>query len=408
MRARGAKVADLAVLVVAADDGVMPQTMESVKHLEDSQTPFLVALNKIDLPNANIDRVKKQLADNGILVEGYGGQIVCMPVSAKTGQGIEELLEMILLSSELMEIKADPQGELEAVVIESKMDKAGPTGTLIIKNGTLRIGDVIRVADIEAKVRGLISDWGENLKEAVPGQPVEVFGFTSLPPIGERVYLSCQKSRATEVKNYGKIVVPKETGDKLKIILRTDTLGSLEALKNCLPENVFLVYSGAGEITETDILNAKNFQAVIFGFNVKCPSSVSKLAETEKVFVKNYKVIYAMLEDIQKMIAAKNQKNAGEEILGQAVILQVFGSGKEKIAGCRVSSGRLNIAYPLILKRGEVELGRLKITSMKHQKTVIREALAGEEFGATFSPVTLDFKENDVLISFNPASITNE
>lgn len=401
MRQRGAQVCDIAVLVVAANDGVMPQTIESVQYLRASNTPFIVALNKVDLEDCDINRVKKQLADNGISVEGLGGSIVCVPVSAKTGQGINELLEMILLTFELEEVTANPNGELEAIVIEAKLDKAGPMATVIVKNGTLRVGDQIMAGGLISKVRGLVSDKGEKLNEAFPGQPVEITGFLNIPPVGETITRNGEKAIQTE-KITKKIEIPESAKDKLKVILCADSIGSIEAIKSCLSDKVFVIYSEVGEITESVILSGVTFKAKVVGFNVKLPSSVLKLAESEKVSVKTYNIIYELIEELEKIAAGNAKELLEPEIQGQAEILQIFGSEKGKIAGCRVLQGRIHMGDSLILKRGGNEIGKMKLALMKHQKSDIREAIAGDEFGASFTS-DLDFKEGDVIVSLKTA-----
>lgn len=401
MRQRGAQVCDIAVLVVAANDGVMPQTIESVQHLIASNTPYIIALNKIDLENCDIEKVKKQLADNGILVEGHGGNIVCVSVSAKTGQGISDLLEMILLTYELEEKQASLSDALEAVVIESKLTKAGPAATVIVKNGILKIGDQIIAGGLVSKVRGLVSDKGENLNEAVPGQPVEVTGFLNIPPVGETIRSNSDNGIQMD-KIVKKIEIPESAEGKLKVILCADTLGSIEAIKNCLSDNIFVIYSEVGEITESVILSGVTFKAKVAGFNIKCPSSVLKLAESEKVSVKTYNIIYELIEDLEKTAAGNAKDLSGPEVQGQATIIQIFGSDKGRIAGCSVTRGRIHMGDNLVLKRGDNEIGKMKLALMKHQKTDIREATIGDEFGASFTS-DLDFKEGDVLVSLKSA-----
>ena len=401
MRSRGAKVADLVVLVVAADDGVMPQTLESLEHIRTAEVPFLVAINKIDIAGTDPEKIKKQLADNGIKIEGHGGDIVCVPVSAKTGQGVKDLLEMILLLAEMEEIKGSIEGPLEAVMIESKMEKGGPVGTMIVKNGTLKIGEQILVENVPTKVRGILNENGKNQTLVQPGQPVEVIGFESVPPIGAKVTKAEEViSKETPVQKTEKIEIPDEAKDKLKIILRADSKGSLEAVKESLPESVFVVFSGVGDILESDIFLAQTVGAEIVGFNVRASSETKKLGETEKVKIKIYKIIYELLEELEK--ESLGEISEEKEILGKAVILKEFEIGGSRIAGCRVLEGRINQADRIILQRGEREIGKTKISSMKHQKTEISESRQNEEFGAIFSS-PLDFKVGDMLISFAPA-----
>ncbi len=399
MRSRGASVADLVVLLVAADDGVMPQTIESLHHIQEAQVPFLVAINKIDLPGVDIERVKKQLFDNGVIIEEYGGDVVCVPVSAKTGAGVKDLLEMILLLAEMKEIRGDPAASLEAVVIESRVEKAGPVGTAIIRDGTLRVGEWILAENTPVKVRGIVDENHKRQMSAGPGQPVEIIGFNAPPPVGAKITNAKalgKEAKREEKEKIEKVEIPCEAADKLRIILRADSKGSLEALKENLPPGVFVVFSGVGDVLESDVFLGQTTQAEIIGFNVKASSEVSKLAETEKVSVKIYKIIYELLEDLEKKgLEGVSYK---VEILGRAVILKEFEVKDTRVAGCRVLEGRINRADIVIIKRGEKEIGETGISSMKHQKTEISESKEGEEFGVTFSS-PLDFRTGDVLIS---------
>lgn len=403
MRARGGKVSDLVVLVVAANDGVMPQTIESFEHIKAAGVPFLVAINKIDLPGTDVEKVKKQLADNGILIEGYGGDIVAVPVSAKTGQGIDELLEMILLLAEMEEIKANPQGPLEAVVIESKKDKRGSVGTVLVQNGTLKIGDQIQVENISTKIRGMMDENGKPVKEALPGQPVEVLGFAEIPPVGAKItkveILPKPQVLLPQTQEIPKL--PKETENKFKIVLKTDCLGSFEAVSGSLPGEVFLVSHGVGDINESDVLLAQTTQAHIFGFKVKASPQIMKLAEDEGVKIKTHKIIYEFLDELEEEVLKILKPTIEKEILGKAEIIAEFLIGGERVAGCRALEGKIKKADKLHLGRKDKILGEVKIVSMKHQKEDILEAKKGTEFGAIFSP-SLDFKIGDVLISFNP------
>ncbi len=401
MRSRGAQVADLVVLVVAADDGVMPQTIESLDHINKAGVPFLVAITKVDLPGINLEKVKKQLFENGINIEEYGGDVVCLPVSAKTGQGIKDLLEIIILLAEMKDIKASLSGPLEAIVIESKLEKAGPVGTVIVKNGVLRVGEQILVEDVQAKIRRMIDENGKDLKEALPGQPVEIIGFTKPPPIGAKVF-KIEKFKEEEKISQDKLVkieIPKEAKEKIKIILRGDNKGSLEAIKENLPEDVFVTYSEVGDISESDVFLAQAIKAKIFGFNVKIPSETEKLAKAERVEVKIYKIIYELLEDLAKEGLKKAMGEEEKKVLGKAVILKEFNISGVRIAGCKVLEGRINKADEIVIQRNDKEIRRVKIQSMKHQKTEISEAQKDEEFGIVFSP-PFDFRVGDVLKSY--------
>ena len=401
MRSRGATVADLVVLVVAANDGVMPQTKESIKIINDSKVPFIVAINKIDLPDASPEKVKAQLAENNVLVEGYGGNIVAVPVSAKTGEGVNQLLEMILLTAEIEELKADPEGKLEAVVIESRADRfCGPIASLIIKNGTLRKGDLIEADGVSGKVKMLKNEWGKAVEAALPGDPVQVLGFVSIPDVGSIVLKSDEAKVKTETLK-SEVFKKKETKEgKLKIILKTDSLGSLEAILGCLPSEVNVQEAMVGEVTESDILLAKTLGAEIYTFNLPLRSSVLKLAETEKVVVRNFRIIYDLLSEIEDRILKILEPAIDRKILGKAEILAVFEMKGEKIAGCRVLEGKINKDSPVMIKRGEKIIVEAKIVSMKQEKQDVNEVSTGMEFGVIFDR-KVDFQVGDVVLSYS-------
>lgn len=405
MRRRGAKIADLVVLVVSAVDGVMSQTKECLKAIEQAQVPFIVAINKIDLPGASIDKIKTQLAENGILVEGYGGKVVTVPLSAKTGEGVDQLLEMILLTAEMLELKADPDGDLEAEVIETKADKnCGPMGTLIIKNGTLEKNAEIQVEGTRAKVKMLRNEWGKTIEQALPGDPVQVLGFSVLPPVGAcitRIDQTKENLSRQEKRIHFLIKEEKAAEGKLKIILKTDVFGSLEAILGSLPKEVCVLENSVGEINESDILLAKTLGAEIYAFNLPCSPNILKLAQTEKVKIKSFRVIYDLLKDIEERILKIMEPTIDRKVLGKAQIIAVFEIKGERIAGARVVEGKINKNFPVCLQRGSEVLAETKIISLKQQKQVISEALVGVEFGAVFGrPV--DFKEGDVIISYSP------
>jgi translation initiation factor IF-2 len=400
MRSRGAGVADIVILVVAANDGVMPQTKESIEIIQNAGVPYLVAINKIDLPEASIDKVKAQLAENNVLVEDYGGNIVSVPVSAKTGQGVDQLLEMILLTAEINELKADPDGDFEAVVIESKLDKfCGPTASLIVKNGTLKKGDQINAEGVAAKVRMLKDEWGKAKEAVSPGDPILVLGFESLPSVGAVVHKSGEQVPSlTEEAKKG---LPQKTEEgKLKIILKADVSGSLEAILGCLPSEVQVMDSGVGEITEADVLFAKTLGAEIYGFNLAVSGSVKKLAETEKVKIKNYNIIYDLLKDLEERILKILEPTIDRKVLGKAEIVAVFEIKGERIAGARVLEGKINKNVPVCIQRGEKILAEARITSLKQQKQDVNEVTLGTEFGVVLSG-KVDFKEGDVIISYS-------
>ena len=406
MRSRGADITDIIVLVIDSKDGVMPQTIESIAHIKEANVPFLVALTKSDLPTSNPEKVKRQLSKEcKIEVEGYGGDIVCIPVSSKTKKGIDDLLEMILLLAEMKEIKADPKGKLDAVIIESNLDKhRGPIASVIVKNGTLKIGDEISVENIKGKVRNLINDQGEMLKEALPGTPVEILGLEKIPPVGAKIERlneekEIKKETTKEEDIKPEISIEDENNHKLNIILKTDTTGSMEAIELSLSDDIKIINKGVGEITESDILFAKTSKAIIIGFNVKVNNSTQKLAESEKALVKTYQVIYLLLEELKDASEFLNKPEITEKILGKAKIIAQFPGKKYNIAGCKVVEGRIAKGDTIKLIHDEKEIVKSKISSMKHGKEDITKAEIGEECGAVIEP-PIDFIIGDMLVSY--------
>lgn len=399
MRLRGAQVADLVVLVVAANDGVMQQTRESLEIIKEANVPFLVAITKVDLPDASIEKVKTQLSEVEVFVEGYGGKVVAVPISVKTGEGIDQLLEMILLTVELEDLKADPEGKFEACVIESKADKlCGPLVNLIINNGSLKKGDEILADGVGAKVKMLRDEWGKVKEVALPADPVQVLGFSGLPKVGSIVTGTDNPQEAVAGKegDQGNKIEAEE--GVIKIILKADVSGSLEAISNSLPEKVFILEKSVGEITESDVLKAKTLNANIFGFGLSLNSGVKKLAETEKVEIRTYKIIYDLLKDLEEISSGKLEKK--RKVLGKAQIVAIFEMKGDKIAGCRLLEGKINKNSPVLLKRGEEEIGETRITSLKEGKQDINEVTEGMEFGVVFGD-KLDFQNGDVLISYS-------
>ena len=283
MRSRGAKVADLAVLVVAANEGVKPQTLESLKFIKEAKINYLVALNKIDLPEVNLESAKKNLVDNGIPIEGYGGDVVVVPVSAKEGKGIDDLLEMILLLAEMMDLKGNPSATLQDSVIESKIDsRKGPLATVLVRNGSLKVGDEIKVEETWGKIRAMFNEKGQSVNQALPSQPVEVLGFKTVPVVGGQVEIA--KGNLNEIPvSVVKEEVIQDSNPKLAIILKADVEGTLEALKSNLPQGCQLIEATVGEVNDSDVLLAATSQAEIIAFNVKIPSAIKKLAAAEKV-----------------------------------------------------------------------------------------------------------------------------
>lgn len=401
MRSRGAKVADLAILLIAADDGVMPQTVEAINHLRAANVPFLVAINKIDLPKANIEKVKKQLVKHNVLVEGYGGDTVVVPISAKTGKGVDELLEMILLLSDLADISANEENPLSAVVIESRLDPyRGATSTVIIRDGSLSVGDKIEAEGYQGKVRRMINDAGKQIKIAYPGQPVEIDGWKEVPPVGAKV-TRVDGTKKTITKSMSKTTSkPLDKPDTLKVVLKAASRGALEALQQSLTGLVNIVHSGIGDISESDILFAKTTDSIVIGYGTKILPAASELAEQERVVVKTDDIIYRIIEEITEVVQAMKEGGL-EEILGKAEILAKFSVKKRDIAGVKVINGRLARGDEIKLLRHNQEIGRSKIISLRIGKQDVSRVETPKECGVGFSPQSpLDFKIGDIIISY--------
>lgn len=403
MRSRGALVADIAILVVAADDGVMPQTEESIRIIKEAGVPFIVALNKIDMPGADPTRVKQQLAKADVLVEGFGGDVVVMSVSAKSGQGVPELLDVLLLLSEMKELKSTSSGVFSGVVIESKKDaRKGVLATLIVKSGTLHVGDEIYAEQIKAKVRSMKGDTGAIVLEANESQPVEIMGWESAPQVGAEVTSSklAKIAAQTVVQNQVSFTLPPlETIHTLKILLKVDAMGSQEAIVGSFGKAIEIVSMGIGEILESDILHAKSTGAIIIGFNVKASAAVATLAEREKVKIKTYVIIYELLDEIGEVANLLNKPEATEEVLGKAQILAEFKSNDVKVAGCRVLEGRIVRGDLVKIMRDKTEVGRTRIKSLKHNKDDIPKAEMNLECGVLLDK-KLDFRIGDTIIAY--------
>jgi translation initiation factor IF-2 len=403
MRSRGAQVADIAILVVAATEGVKPQTEESVKHIKAAGVPIIVAANKMDLPEANLDKTKQQLAKIGVLVENFGGDVVLVPVSAKTGTGIPQLLETILLVGEMKELAADPEGALAAVVVEARLDKRrGPLSTVLIKDGTLKQGDTIYSDTTEAKVRAMFDDHGTEITQALPSMPVEIMGWKTVPAVGSTI--TTQKMTGTgqaaqkfQPKAFS--LPPLETQKKLKMILKTDVAGTLEAVRESLGDAIEFVSTGSGEISESDILLAKSTGSVVIGFNLKPSGKVIRLAQAEKVRIKTYAIIYELLEEITEVTELLNRPEAAEEELGEAVILAQFNAGEWPVAGCRIERGRIVRGDTVKIMRRETEIGRTRIKSIRHGKEDIPKAEVSTECGIVLEK-KLDFRLGDRIIAY--------
>ncbi|MDP4010216.1 MAG: translation initiation factor IF-2 [Candidatus Shapirobacteria bacterium] len=402
MRARGAKVTDLVVLVIAATEGVMPQTKECLDHIKRANLPFIVAMNKMDLDGALPDKVKGQLVELGYTPEEYGGQIPIIPVSAKTGKGIEELLELILLHAEIMELTSEVESPMEAVVIESRLDKAkGPVASAIVRKGILHLGDIVYAENISGKVKALVDFTGKNIKEAPPSTPVEILGFEKPPVVGSVISLEKTEYKPPENKVEPiKVASNLEEEPKLRVIIKADVEGTLEALMNSFSDDVQVILSGVGPVLDNDIFIAETSKAEIFAFNVQVPKFIQKLAENQKVKIFESKIIYEIIENIQTQVLKLLEPTIDENITGEGEIIAEFKIEKVRIAGIHCTKGELNKGDMIHLKRDGKIIKDTKIEGIHQAKQIIEKVKVGAECGITFKPY-VDFKLNDVIIAYN-------
>jgi translation initiation factor IF-2 len=400
MRARGAQATDIVILVVAATEGIMAQTKECIDHIKKSNLPFIVAMNKMDLPGANPDKLKGQLVDLGFTPEEYGGQVALIPVSAKTGEGIDKLLEMVLLNAEILELESCPQDPLEAFVIESRVDKnRGPVAQVVVKQGTLRVGDVVYADLAQAKVKALIDFTGKNISQALPGTPVEILGFDRAPAVGSLV--TPQKHDLTQVaQSVRHIAAADPDHPKYSVVIKADTEGTLEALLTSISDDVQVIYAGVGPISDNDIFLASAAKATIYAFGVPTPSHIGKLADNQKVKIISSKIIYEILEDIEAKVLKMLEPTIDEEILGEAIIKAEFKIDKVRIAGTSITKGVFSKGDSIHLKRDGKIIKDTKVENIRTAKLDVDTIKMGNECGMTFRPY-VDFKINDVIISYN-------
>ena len=427
MRARGAQATDIAVLVVAADDSVMPQTVESINHAKAAEVPIIVAINKMDKPEANPDRVKQDLTQYGLVCEDWGGETICVPVSAKTGEGVDELLEMILLQADMLQLRANPNRLGRGVIIEAKLDKArGPLATVLLQNGTLHVGDSIIAGMASGKVRALINDRGERVQDAGPGTPVEIMGFDDVPSAGDELiavgddHLSRQvaderreKLRASREASMAKVNMENlfstiEAGKitTLNLIIKADVQGSVEAVKQAMEKlstdevKIRVLHSAAGAITKDDVNLASAFNAIIIGFNIRPDASAREAAEKQKVDVRLYTVIYKAIEDMELAMKGMLEPEYREVLLGHAEVRNVFKiTGAGIIAGCYVTDGKVQRNANVRLLRDNVVVHEGKLSSLRHLKDDVKEMAAGYECGMSLEGHN-DIKEGDVVECF--------
>jgi translation initiation factor IF-2 len=392
MRLRGAKIADIAVLVVAGDDGVKPQTKEALNYIRDASVPFIVAVSKMDLSTASAETVRKQLEKEQVFFEEQGGEVPLIAVSGKTGKGVNELLEMIVLVAELHEVSGDEKVDLEAIIIETSKSKAGPLASVVVRQGTLSVGDEITTDEVTTKVRGLIDYQGERMENVKPGEPAQILGFSDLPRVGSRVWHKKDKKVEPKLKEE-KPMQTKIQEDELPVVIKAKNTGALEAVLSNMPEKVVVVDSGVGDVNESDVFMAKSTEANIYAFESKVSKQVKKLAETEGIEIKTYDVIYELFKEIEQILEEDRVV-----VLGKAKIVKTFPFNKQIVAGCRGMEGKIVKTNKVTLVRGENEIGKVKIISMKKGKLNTDIIKQGEECGILFTP-QLEFKIGDMLIS---------
>ena len=424
MRARGAKATDIAILVVAADDGIMPQTIEAINHAKAAEVPIIVAVNKCDKPDANPDRIMQQLTEHGLVPEEWGGDTVCVKVSALQGQGIDELLEYILLLAEVQDLKANPDAQATGVVIEANLDKGkGPVATLLVQNGTLKTGQCVVVGNVCGKVRALLSDAGERVKKAPPSTPVEILGLTEVPQAGDkfevvenekaiRAIVAERKEKErnsrleamlpTHIRN--EVVGEGDDGfQHLNLIIKANTNGSAEALSQAIGQFksneiiIKLIHVGVGDISEADVMLAAASNAIILGFTVKEDNNAEIAAAREGVTIKKFDIIYQILEDLEKTMLSLLQPEIKEVELGKAEVRQVFTVGKTgRIAGCYVTEGKIfRNKTAKVVRNGEV-IFTGTIDQLKRFKDDVKEVATGFECGISFAKFN-DIQEGDII-----------
>ena len=433
MRMRGANSTDIAILVVAADDGVMPQTVEAINHAKAAGIEIVVAINKIDKPSANIDRVKQELTEYELIPEDWGGSTICVPVSAHTGEGIKELLEMVLLTAEVMELKANPNRRARGLVIEAELDKGkGPVATVLVQKGTLRVGDPIAAGSAYGKVRAMMDDQGRRVKEAGPSMPVEILGLNDVPNAGE-VFVGCKndkdaRSFAETFISQNKIKKLEETKSKMSlddlfnqiqegnlkelgIVVKADVQGSVEAIKQSLVKLsneevvVKIIHGGVGAINESDVTLAAASNAIIIGFNVRPDATAKETAEREGVDVRLYRVIYNAIEDVESAMKGMLEPVFEEKVLGHAEVRQTFkASGVGTIAGSYVLDGTFERDCQARIVRDGVVIYDGKLASLKRFKDDVKEVKAGYVCGLVFERF-YDVNEGDQVEAFKMVEV---
>ena len=428
MRMRGAQVTDVAILVVAADDGVMPQTIEAINHAKAAGIQIIVAINKMDKPSANPDRVKQELVEYGLVVEDWGGDTICVPVSALKNEGIDQLLEMVLLVSEMEEFKANPDKKARGTIIEAELDKGrGPVATVLVQDGTLKVGDPIIAGSAYGRIRAMMDDKGRRVKQAGPSTPVEILGLSEVPAAGELFYVANSDREARQfaerVIAAGRERLIQDTPQKvslddlfyqiqtgnmkeLNIVVKADVQGSVEAVKQSLEKlsneevRIRTLHGGVGAVTESDVMLASASNAIIIGFNVRPEVSATSVAEREKVDIRLYRVIYSAIEDIEAAMKGMLDPVYQEKVTGHVEIRQIFkASALGTIGGSYVLDGKITRNSKVRIVRDGIVIHEGELSSLKRFKDDVREVNAGYECGLTFNKFN-DIKEGDIVEAY--------
>ena len=422
MRARGAQVTDLAILVVAADDGVMPQTIEAIDHARAADVPIIIAVTKTDLPGANIDNVYRQLSEHELLVEPWGGDIIAVPLSGLSGEGVPELIENIHLVSEISEFKANPERDARGVVVEARLERnRGTLATVLVQTGTLHQGEIVVMGEVYGKIRAIFDDKGNRIKEAGPSAPVEIMGLSEIPEAGTILDVASTEKEARRIVDERQVESNREairlqdahsrgtTGNtrQVDLIIKTDVQGSIEAVRNALDglngddTRVNIIHIASGSITERDVLLAVASQAVIIGFNTIPEGGAQSLANQEGVEVRQYEVIYHLVEDIAKALEGLLEPEYDDVYFGRASVRAVFSLGRRtKVAGIYVNDGRITRECTVHVLRNGEEIHVGSISTLKHFKDDVREVATGFEGGLTVDGFN-DFEEDDVIEAYS-------
>ena len=432
MRARGAQVTDIVILVVAADDGIMPQTKEAINHCKAAEVPMIVAINKIDRPGANVDRVKQELTEHGLVSEDWGGDTICVPVSAKTGENLESLLEMVLLTAEMQELQADPNRKAKGTVIEAKLDKGrGAVASLLIQNGTLNVGDSILVGSTYGRIRAMFDDRGKKIKSAGPSIPVEILGLSEVPAAGDR-FIVCKDEKTA--RNMAEVRKQKIKADRhqasnrvsledlysqiqegkvkeLAIVVKADVQGSVEAIRQSLEKlstddvKVRVIHGAVGAITETDVTLAAASNALVIGFNVRPDSNATVQSEKENIEIKTYRIIYDAIEDVKSAMIGMLEPEYKEVINGKAEVRMTYKiSNVGTIAGCYVIDGKIVRNSEVRVIRDGIVIFESTLASLKRFKDDAKEVAKGYECGLSVEKFN-DLKEGDIIESFTMEAI---